>query len=168
MIKKGSNLSFFSYPIGRFVCLFKFTYFIFFLSKTRLTVLFLIKKMQESLDIWTGKQESCLQCCLLKWHINLHWPEFGMIRCPPSALKEPKAVHEGSRDRARVCVRRLMVSLSRRACGSLGESLDEMSERSSWGVTIPDELYTLIFRLGRGSSRGELVMGILSVTSWRA
>lgn len=35
-------------------------------------------------------------------------------------------------------------------------------------MTRPDELYTLIFRLGSGSSRGELVMGILSATSWRA
>lgn len=40
--------------------------------------------------------------------------------------------------------------------------------RSSCGVTRPDELYTLIFKLGRGSRRGELVIGILSETSWRA
>lgn len=50
--------------------------------------------------------------------------------------------------------------------GTLGESLAVKSPpRSSWGVTRPDELYTLIFRLGRGSSRGELVIGILSETS---
>ena len=40
--------------------------------------------------------------------------------------------------------------------------------RSSWGVTRPEELYTLILRLGSGSSRGEFVMGILSETSWSA
>lgn len=40
--------------------------------------------------------------------------------------------------------------------------------RSSCGVTRPEELYTLIFRLGRGSRRGELVIVILSETSWRA
>lgn len=52
---------------------------------------------------------------------------------------------------------------------TLGESLDVKSPpRSSWGVTKPDELYTLIFRLGSGSRRGELVIGILSETSWRA
>lgn len=53
--------------------------------------------------------------------------------------------------------------------GTLGESLVlNSTPRSSCGVTRPDELYTLIFRLGRGSSRGELVIGILSETSWRA
>lgn len=52
---------------------------------------------------------------------------------------------------------------------TLGDSLDVKSPpRSSWGVTRPEELYTLIFRLGRGSRRGELVIGILSETSWRA
>lgn len=53
--------------------------------------------------------------------------------------------------------------------GTLGESLVlNSTPRSSCGVTRPDELYTLIFKLGRGSSRGELVIGILSETSWRA
>lgn len=95
-------------------------------------------------------------------------PELGTMRCPPRELKEPKAVQDGSRERTRLWVRRPMVSLSMRECASLGDSLDEKSESSSCGVTVPEELYTFIFRLGRGSSKGELVMGILSATSWRA
>lgn len=100
-------------------------------------------------------------------------PELGTMRWPPWELKEPSAVQDGSlvRSNVWVCVRRPIVlsPLSRRQCGSLGDSLEENSPpRSSWGVTKPEELYTLIFRLGRGSSRGELVMGILSATSWRA
>lgn len=99
---------------------------------------------------------------------NSYTPELGTMRCPPRELKEPKAVQDGSRERTRLWVRLPMVSLSISECASLGESLDEKSESSSCGVTVPDELYTLIFRLGRGSSRGEFVMGILSATSWRA
>ena len=100
-------------------------------------------------------------------------PELGTMRCPPWELKEPRALQDGSlvRSSVWVCVRRPIVLslLSRRQCGSLGDSLEENSPpRSSCGVTKPEELYTLIFRLGSGSSRGELVMGILSATSWRA
>lgn len=100
-------------------------------------------------------------------------PEFGTMRCPPWELKEPRAVQDGSRVRSSVWVwvRRPMVLslLSSRQCGSLGDSLEESSPpRSSCGVTKPEELYTLIFRLGSGSSSGELVMGILSATSCRA
>lgn len=100
-------------------------------------------------------------------------PELGTMRCPPWELMEPSAVQDGSRERSNVwvCVRRPIVQslLSRRQCGTFGDSLEENSPpRSSCGVTKPEELYTLIFRLGRGSSRGELVIGILSATSWRA
>lgn len=94
------------------------------------------------------------------------------MRCPPRELKEPRAVQEGSlvpvRSRVWVWVLLPMVSPSSRQWGSLGDSLEENSDRSSEGVTRPEELYTLIFRLGRGSRRGELVMGILSDTSCRA
>lgn len=100
-------------------------------------------------------------------------PELGTISCPPWELNEPRAVHDGSlvRSNVWVCVRRPIVlsPFSSRQCGSLGDSLEENSPpRSSCGVTKPEELYTLIFKLGSGSSRGELVMGILSPTSWRA
>lgn len=46
--------------------------------------------------------------------------------------------------------------------------MEEKSERSSWGVTAPEVLYTLIFKLGSGSRIGELVIGILSETSCKA
>lgn len=121
------------------------------------------------------KQKHVLSVNKVKKYLSLSVtvPELGTIRCPPWELKEPKAVQEGSlvRSNVWVCVRRPIVLslLSRRQCGSLGDSLEESSPpRSSCGVTKPEELYTLIFRLGSGSSRGELVMGILSVTSWRA
>lgn len=52
---------------------------------------------------------------------------------------------------------------------TLGDSFDVKSPpRSSCGVTRPEELQTFIFKLGRGSKSGELVIGILSDTSWRA
>lgn len=38
-------------------------------------------------------------------------PELGTIRCPPWLLKDPWAVQDGSRLRARLWFRRFMVSL---------------------------------------------------------
>lgn len=126
-------------------------------------------RAQKHLCKWTYTPKNMGKLLL---SLSVTVPELGTIRCPPWELKEPKAVQEGSlvRSNVWVCVRRPIVLslLSRRQCGSLGDSLEESSPRSSCGVTKPEELYTLIFRLGSGSSRGELVMGILSVTSWRA
>lgn len=95
-------------------------------------------------------------------------PELGTIRWPPRELKVPKAVHDGSVCRARLWFLIFIASFSSKDCVICGESLDEKSERSSCGVTAPELLYTLIFKLGSGSRMGELVMGILSDTSCRA
>lgn len=85
-------------------------------------------------------------------------PVLGMVRRPPRLPSVALVLWPGSADR--VCVRgsraplpivfKVMMSSSAHP-RLVGSSSDDMV----------DESYTLILRLGRASSRGELVMGIL-------
>lgn len=110
--------------------------------------------------------------------VPIFLPVLGMVSLPPRQPNVPVALFPGSRGKVRSCWEpmalflRFMKWLSLRF--SPGKVLGGTAPNRSAPSCIPgeddavEELYTLILRLGSGSSSGELVIGILSEESCKA
>lgn len=83
-------------------------------------------------------------------------PVFGMVRRPPRFPSVALVLSPGSLDRVWLWKSRSLPTDFRLRISPS----EHMSAGSSRDDRV-DELYTLILRLGNGSSRGEVVMGIL-------
>lgn len=103
----------------------------------------LCRKYFFPLRRWIWYRRVCLE---VGWRL----PELGTMRCPPWLLKEPCAVHEGSRVRAKLWFRRFMVSLfSSRDCVNCNGKVTRGSASVSMSSKVdlaPVEL-TVLWRL---------------------
>lgn len=112
--------------------------------------------------VHTERMNSVFNLCVKRQLHSIYpmIPVLGMVRRPPRLPRVALVLSPGSLDRVWLWYSRSLPTVPTDFRLSISPSCEHMSAGSSREERV-EALYTLILRPGKGSSRGEVVMGIL-------